>query len=251
MGFPRLLALGLSALLAAGCAKDNTAGPDLGSIQIRYVHAIADTGALDARVNGVLTASFTAVAYGAATPFASFTNAEIRMTSQPAPSTSTSVPRSVAGLSQVRIANGAKLTVVASGEARDTVSLRASGLTAYIDDASAPAAGQSRLRVINASPDAGAVDVYLTPSGSTALPPAPALAGIDSKSATATTVPPGSYTVSVTTLSDRGTVLTTTPITLVAGGAQTIVVRGFAGTRPFNLPVSRAIGLTTMVDRTP
>ena len=251
MGFPRLLALGLSALLAAGCAKDNTAGPDLGSVQIRYVNAIADTGAIDARVNTVLTAAFTAVPYGSATAFASFTNTEFRMTSQPAPSTSATAPRSIAGLSQVRVANGSKLTVVASGEARDTVSSRAANLTAYIDDASAPAAGQARLRVINSSPDAGAVDVYLTPGGSAELPPAPALAGIDSKSASATTVPPGSYTVTVTPLSDRGTPLATTPITLSAGGAQTVVVRGYAGTRPSNLPVSRAIGLTTMVDRAP
>jgi hypothetical protein len=145
---------------------------------------------------------------------------------------------------------GAAITIVAAGEARDTVSGRAAGITAYIDDLTAPAAGQARLRVINASPDAGAVDVYAT-AGTGSIGALPTFAGVDYRSALSRALPAGSYTLTVTALAEPATVLATSAVTLPGGGVQTVVVRGYRGALPSGLPTTRRVAVTTMVNVAP
>jgi hypothetical protein len=169
---------------------------------------------------------------------------------QPSPSTNGDTPRALTSLSGITVANGASLTLVAAGLARDTVSARAAGFTPYVDDVSAPAGGQSRLRIINASPDAGAIDVYLTPTGGVRSG-TPTFAGVDYRSALTRVSAPGSFAVTITPLSDAVTVLATTNVTLPPGGAQTVIVRGFRDALPSGLPAARRIATTTTVNVSP
>lgn len=244
------LVLAAGALLLAACGSDGASGVPGNSVRLRYVHAIADTSALDVRVRGILSPPLTALPYGAATDYQVVASGLISVSSQPSPSTSVDEPRSIANLSAAFLAEGSSVTLLATGEARDTVSSRAAGITGYVDDLSAPAAGQARLRLINGSPDAGAVDVYATLSGG-AAPTVPTWGGVDYRSAVWRTLPAGTYTLTVTPLSEPATVLHTETVTLPSGGVQTAVVRGYAGTLPAGVSTTRRIAATVMVNLAP
>ncbi|MCC7054907.1 MAG: DUF4397 domain-containing protein [Gemmatimonadaceae bacterium] len=237
-------------LLLTACASDDTAGPDLTDARVRFVHALADTSAVDFRINATLNASQTAVPYGAASAYLSVSAGTLAFAVQPSPSESADKPRSLASLNQIRVSDGASLTVLGAGQARDTVSGRAAALSAYVDDVTQPAGGQARLRVINGAADADGLDLYVTPAGG-AVTGTPTFAGVDYRSTLTTVMAPGSYTLTLTALSEPATVLATGSITLPAGGAQTVVVVGFSGTLPFGVPVARRIGFVTMVNRAP
>lgn len=245
----RLLTASALALLAA-CASDDTSGPDLVSARVRFVHAVADTSALDMRINGTLNAPLTAVPFGTASTYQDVSAGTLTFAVQPSPSQTADKPRSIASLSQIQVSNGTSLTVIGAGQARDTISGRAAALSAYVDDTRAPAAGQARVRVINGSPDADGLDVYLTPVGG-ARPATPTFAGVDYRTGVTKAVSAGTYTVTLTPLSEPATTLATASLTLPDGGAQTVVIAGYVGTLPFNLPATRKVTLLTMVDRAP
>ena len=102
----------------------------------------------------------------------------------------------------------------------------------------------------NASPDAGAVDVYATLTGS-ARSMVPTFGGVDYRSAVTRTLSPGSYAVKITPLSDTTVTLATATATLADGGAQTIVIRGYAGALPAGVPAARRLAITSMVNVAP
>ena len=236
--------------LIAACGGDGTSTGGVSTARLRYVHAVADTGALDVRVRGVLRTGLTAVSFGVATDYESVTSGVLSVSSQPAPSTSADVPRSIANLGTIAVRDGASVTLVAIGEARDTISGRAAGIGAFLDDVTKPVSGQSRVRLINASPDAGAVDVYATLTGS-ARSVVPTFGGVDYRSALTRTLAPGSYALKITALSDTSVTLATATATLADGGAQTMVIRGYAGALPAGVPAARRLAITSMVNVAP
>jgi Domain of unknown function (DUF4397) len=236
--------------LLVGCGDDNTAGPDIADSRVRFVHAVADTGAIDVRVNAKLVTELTGVSFGVATDYASISTGLVSFSAQPSPSTTIDLPRPVANINSLSFQNGASVTLVVAGESRDTVSSRAAGITAYIDDVTPPAAGQARLRVINSSPDAGAVDVYASLAGN-AIGTTPTFAGVDFRSPLTRTLPAASYVLTITALAQPATVLATSSVALPDGGVQTVVVRGYRGTLPVNVPTTRRISATVMVNRAP
>ncbi len=251
MSYNRLSALLTAVVLSlAGCAKDDTAGPDIGTIRARFVHAIADTSALDVRFNTRLSVGMTALPYGTATEYETVIGTLVNASAQVAPSIDVDRPRPLANLTRISVASGGAITLVAAGEARDSVSGRAPGITGYIDDLSAPASGQARLRIINASPDAGAVDVYATIVGGV-QGPVPTVPGVDYRSQVSRTLTAGSYVLTITRLSEPANVLATSSVVLPSGGVQTAVIRGYAGVLPSGLPTSRRLAATIFVDRTP
>ena len=237
-------------VLLAACGSKGTSEPLAGAARIMFVHAVADTGAVDVRLATKLTPALTALAYGASSGYQSISSGPIVVSVQPSPSVTSSSPRSLTNLSGIAAAVGSAFTFVAAGQARDTVSGKAAGISAYLDDVSPPASGQARLRVINASPDAGAVDVYATLSGGV-VSGTPTFAGVDYRSALSRTLPAGTYSIRVTPLSDPATAFVTATLTLPGRGVQTIVVRGFAGALPSGLSSVRSIGVTTMVNLAP
>lgn len=253
MPIPTLVRLAIAAAgaaLLAACESKGMSDPLAAAARLMFVHAIADTGAVDVRLATTLTPALTALAYGASSGYQSISSGPILLSVQPSPSSTPTSPRSLTNLSGIAAAVGSTFTFVAAGQARDTIGGNAAGITAYVDDVTPPAAGQARVRVINASPDAGGVDAYATLSGG-AISGTPTFAGVDYRSASTRTLPAGTYSIRVTKLSDPTSVLGTATLTLPGGGVQTIVVRGLAGALPVGLSVARSIGVTTMVNLVP
>ena len=246
----RQYVVGCVVVSLSACSGDSTNVGGINTARLRYVHAIADTSAVDVRIRGVLRSTLTAVPYGAATDYETVTSGLLSVSSQPAPSVSADAPRSIANLGTVFLNEGSTVTLIAIGEARDTVSARAAGIGGYLDDLTKPQTGQARVRVINASPDAGAVDVYATLVGGTRTG-VPTFAGIDYRSALTRNLPAGSYTFTITPLSDATVVFATTAAVLPDGGAQTIVILGYSATLPAGVAATRRISTTRMVNVAP
>ena len=242
--------VGSVVLSLTACSGDSANVGGINTARLRYVHAIADTSAVDVRIRGVLRSTLTAVPYGAATDYETVASGLLSVSSQPAPSASADAPRSIANLGTVFLTEGSTVTLVAIGEARDTVSARAAGIGGYLDDLTKPPTGQARLRVINGSMDAGAVDVYATLVGGTRAG-VPTFAGIDYRSALTRSLPAGSYAFTITPLSDTTVVLATTAAVLPDGGVQTIVIRGYGTVLPAGVAGSRRISTTSMVNVAP
>ena len=246
----RQILFAASVALLASCSSDSSTGGNSGTARVIFVHAITDTGNVDVRVGTKLTVPFTGVPYGGSTDYQSVSSGTLSFAVQASPSTGTDTPLPLTNLSGIAVANGSALTIVAAGQVKDTANARAVGTTAYIDDISIPASGQARLRIINASANAGAVDVYATAVN--AVPSAtPMFAGIDFRSAVTRTMPSGSYTLTITPLSDPATILAQAGVTLPSSSAQTVIVRGLAGTLPPGTPASRRITTTVTANVAP
>ncbi|HYB50531.1 MAG TPA: DUF4397 domain-containing protein [Burkholderiaceae bacterium] len=80
--------------------------------------------------------------------------------------------------------------------------------TTITDDLSIPAVGYTTLDVANASPDAGALDVYLLPPGTTSLSPgdSPNFAAVQGTQSPPATFTTGSYNIIVTGAGNQGDV---------------------------------------------
>ncbi len=246
----RQILLAASVVLLASCSSDSSTGGNSGTARVIFVHAITDTGNVDVRVATKLTVPFTAVPYGGGTDYQSVSSGTLSFTVQASPSTGSDTPIPLSNLSGIVAANGAALTIVAAGQVKDTANARAVGTTAYLDDISTPASGQARLRIINASSDAGAVDVYAT-AVNAVQSVTPTFAGVDFRSAVTRTIPSGSYTLTITPLSNPATVLAQAGVTMPSSTAQTVIVRGIAGTLPPATPASRRITTTVTTNVAP
>ena len=140
----RVLGLALGVLLA-GCGG----GTDLTKAQLRLVNA-SEYGALDMSVDG--SSLFSAVPYGG--------SASYQPADPAAMDTIISQPGSATALVSLTpaVTKNHHYTLLAYG--------RQGALSTLLldDNAGAPASGKTLLRVVNAAPDAGALDVYLTAS---------------------------------------------------------------------------------------
>lgn len=141
------LALGLAALLAS-CGG----GADRTKANVRFVNA-SDYASLDLKVASVRR--FAAVGFGASPgyvevdPDATDSQITVADASSPLVSLTPSLTRKL------------HYTVLAWGQQGRLKS------TVLDEDATAPDAGKARLRILNAAPDAGALDVYLTGANDT------------------------------------------------------------------------------------
>ncbi len=140
--------LGLALLLLAGCGG----GTDLTKAQLRLVNA-SEYGALDMSVDG--SSLFSSVPYGG--------SAAYQPADPAAMDTVISQPGSATALASLTpaVTKDHHYTLLAYG--------RQGALATLVldDNTGAPASGKTLLRVVNAAPDAGALDVYLTASGDT------------------------------------------------------------------------------------
>ena len=93
------------------------------------------------------------------------------------------------------------------------------------DDNSAPASGSFKLRVINASPSSGPVDVYVVPTG-TGIGTTPTFSGLSSPSASVTYASniAGSFQVIFAHATTQNLILTSVSTSYIAGQVRTIVL---------------------------
>lgn len=100
----------------------------------------------------------------------------------------------------------------------------ASAATVLTDDNSAPASGDVKIRVINASPNLGAADVYIVTSG-TGLSGTPTFSSLGVYSASGyDAVSAGSFEVYFTSPGTTNAILSTTGLSFSSGQVRTVVV---------------------------
>lgn len=203
--------LALAALLAGAvtaCGDDTTA--PAATAELRVVHASADAPSVDVLVDG--TAALSNVPFTAFSEYLSVPAGTRRLQVR-ASGTNTIVIDAGAPL-----APGRQYTVVALNEVAMIEPL------VLTDDNSAPAAGSVKVRLVHASPVAGAVDIYVTGPNADLSMAAPTLAGVPFKGVSDyLEVPAGTYQIRVVPAGTKTVALDSGPVTLTAGQIRTVI----------------------------
>jgi hypothetical protein len=245
----RLMILGLALVMALALAAPALAqgAPEA---QVRVAHLSPDAPNVDVSVNGEPVAALQNVPYGTVSPYLPLPAGTQQVTVYPAGDSSQPVVDT-----PVDLASGGAYTIGAVGLVSDG-SLRAQ---VYQDDLTPPAQGNSKLRVVHASPDAGPVDVV--PAGG-----APLVSGLGFPNASPyAQVPAGTYTLNVNAAGTNTTAISVPNATVASGGVYSafavgtaaagsldvILVQDNAGTQPLPStggisPLWLAAGLATL-----
>jgi len=150
-----------------------------------------------------------AVAYGAASTYASVSAGSRHVQIEP-----TGVPSPIVDQS----------TGFSSGTF-NTVMESSSGVTVFSDSNTTPSSGNVSVRVINASHNVGAADVYIVSSGTGIGTATPTFAGVAFPSATGyQTLAAGSYQVLFTFPGTTSVELSTSSLSFTSGQVRTVVV---------------------------
>ena len=204
----RVFVLGLALLVALALAAPALAQGS-GEAQVRVAHLSPDAPNVDVYVNG--EPALTNVPYTTVSSYLSLPAGTQQVTVYAAGDTSTPVIDA-----PVELAAGGAYTVAAVGLVAD------GSITAqvYDDDLRAPSAGNAKVRVVHASPDAGPVDVV--PRGGD-----PLVAGLTFPEATPyAEVPAGTYTLDVNAAGTNQKVLTVPDAALASGGVYSAFAIG-------------------------
>lgn len=97
-------------------------------------------------------------------------------------------------------------------------------------DARRPIATEAKLRLVHASPEAGLVDIYLTPAGAELSDSVLILRNVSPRVETGyRSLQPGDYTLLVTAPADSTAVVISAPLSLAGGDVRTLAVTDAAG----------------------
>jgi hypothetical protein len=203
----------LAVALIAGCGGDDN---DTGDTHLRILHASPDAPNVDVLVDNALTLSN--VAYPTASNYLTISAGAHNIKINVAGTSTTVISVSPT------LARDGYYTAIAANFVASIEPLLAT------DDSSAPPAGQVRLRVVHAAPDAGPVDILVNNQVVLSNVPFAAISSYLS-------VPAGTYDVKVNAAGTAVTAIQTT-ITAVAGNNYTAVAIGSlktAATNPLTL----------------
>jgi hypothetical protein len=217
------LLVAASALTAACGDDDENTGPDLADARVRVVHASPDAPSVDVLVDDAV--ALTNVPYLGVSDYLEVPSGS-RNLKVNAAGTATTVIDADADL-----AEDGEYTVIASGlvSAIEPIVL--------VDDNSAPAAGNVRVRAIHGAPSAPAVDIYVTAPGTDLETETPVLVNVVfGQVADYLEAPAGTYQVRVTPTGSKTVVIDSGPLTLASGQVRTaIAVDAAGGGGPFEL----------------
>ncbi len=216
-GRPLFLPLCLLALMIStlGCGHSRA--------RLRAVNALLNSSNLDVVVNSNTLASN--IAYSTASPYV-FVNAASTSVQINLAGTSTNVLTSTPPL-----ATRTDTTVIVAGRSSSSVNS-----LVLLDDNSMPPAGEMKLRVVNAAPDLGTVDVYVTSPNTDITAVSPSIASLAyGASSTYLVLGGGSYQVQMTASGTKSVLLNTGTVTVNAGQVSTAVaVNPVSGTSRFS-----------------
>jgi LPXTG-motif cell wall-anchored protein len=205
----RVFVLGLTLLLALALAAPAFA--QSGEAQVRVAHLAPDAPNVDVYVNGEPVPELLNVPYTTISSYLPLPAGTQQVTVYATGDTSTPVIDT-----PVEVAAGGAYTIAAVGLVAD------GSLTAqvYEDDLRSPAAGNAKVRIVHASPDAGPVDVV--PRGGD-----PLVEGLTFPDATPyAEVPAGTYTLDVNPAGTDDTVLTVPDVALADGAVYSAFAVG-------------------------
>ena len=211
-----------AAVLTGACSDDDNTGPE-GEAQIRVVHASPDAPDVDVLLDEAEVLSD--VPYLAASGYLEAPAGQRNLKVNAAGTATTVID------ADVDLADGSQYTVIASGEVASIAPI------VLLDDNTAPAAGNARVRAIHGAPGAPAVDVYVTAPGADLTQVAPVLAGVEfGDVADYLEVPAGDYQVRIAPAGTTIVVIDSGALSLAAGQVRTaIAVDAVGGGAPFDL----------------
>ncbi len=154
----------LSAGFAACDDDDDVMGPGDGMAELRVVHASPDAPAVDVYVNQSGTPLVEDLAYGEATLYVEVPSGAYTVQVRPAGASASSSPAYQSGT--IALADGDVLTAVAAGLLGSDAPDDQFRILGLFEDFGSPAAGNARVRVVHASPDAPAIDIDVGRNGS-------------------------------------------------------------------------------------
>jgi hypothetical protein len=197
------VAIGLFSLatvfMATGCGGS-------GSARARLLNAYLGQSGLDMLINNQSTA--TGVGYGAASGYASVSSGAPNLKIQ------TTGTNNVLINQTINLGSGSDNTVLSTG----------SGTVVLTDNNTAPASGNIKIRVINASPTLGTADVYIVPAGTAITPGSPTFASLAYLSASGyQSLPAGSYEIIFTFAGVPSAVIDSNPLSFSTGQIRTVV----------------------------
>jgi len=198
-----LLAGSALMLLSLGCGSSGTAN-------IRLVNASPDESNLTLRLNGTDVA--TGIGYGTASPYESVSSGSDHVQVEPSGSTSSIIDIT---------------TDAGPGAYISVLSLNYSYSLSNVvlkDDHSAPASGNFKLRVVNASPSLSVQDVYIQPAGTNIRTSSPTFSRLAFGTASSySSLPAGNYEIFFTPPGQKVVNVDTGPVALSAGQIRTIM----------------------------
>jgi hypothetical protein len=230
-----LAALALTSNAAFAQSASASASAGASDALVRVAHLASDAPNVDVYVDGEPVAELTDVPYGTVSGYLPLPAGTHQVTVYATGDTSTPVIDTT-----VEVAGGLPYTIAAIGLVED------GSLTAqvYEDDLRAPAAGDAKLRVVHASPDAGPVDVV--PRGGDPL--VEALTYPDASPYAE--VPAGTYTLDVNAAGTNQAAITVPDATVEADTVYTAFAVGTAaaGDLEVILTTDSVNGMSVMPD---
>jgi hypothetical protein len=209
-----LLLISLAAVtgLLSGCGGGGVAKTS----QFRVVHASPDAPSVDVLASGetlLRNVPYAAIS-GYQTVAAGTTRVQVNGTGTTASAIN----------AQVYLDPAQKRTIVAVGRLASIEPL------VLVDDASAPSAGQIKLRLVHASPAAGNVDLYITAPATDITTVTPNFSNVAFKANTGyVQVPAGSYRVRITPAGSKTVAIDTGTVVLNSGDIRTGIAVGDPG----------------------
>lgn len=199
-----VLFLCAAALLTTGCG-----GGD--KVKLRILNAIPDQSKISVLLDG--TTVFSSVSYGVANDYTSTDGGSRHVQVEPAGSTNVMIDQNIT------LNGGTNSTFIAA----DFSSTSTGVLLA--DDTTAPSSGNIKLRIVNASPNLGAVDVFIVPPGTSLNSVSPTISSLGFRNASDyQSLTAGSYEIFFTPHGSTFAFLDTGAISFNAGQNRTVVV---------------------------
>lgn len=214
--FCAVLSLSVLALFTTSCGSSSS------STKLRMVNGMPDEGSLDMLID--TKAGVASVGYGAASPYVTAPSGSRQLQVEATGSTTILIDRTDS------IASGSNYTLLSLNFSFDPSSLL------LTDDNSAPASGDYKLRVVNASPGMGPQDVYIVTAGTDITSVDPTFTGMGFGDASAyTDLAAGDYDVIFAVPNQKFITLDSGKLTFASGQIRTLLglnnpVGGFEST---------------------
>ena len=197
-----LLCLG-TVLLTAGCGSG-------GNTRFRLMNAVPDESSLDVLVDSTSVSGN--LAYGTSTGYLSEKSGSHQIGIEPSGSSTTLLQQSIT------FASGSDTTVISSNFSTSVANL------VLTDNNSAPASGDFKIRVINASPSLGPADVYIVAPGTALTTVSPTLSNVGFGATPAyQSLAGGTYEIELTSVGQKFAAIDTGSLVFSAGQVRTLV----------------------------
>lgn len=191
-------------LLIAGC------GGGGGGTRFRLMNAVPDEPSLDVLIDSTSVSSN--LAYGTSTGYLSEKSGSHQVTIEPSGSSTSLLQQSIS------FASGSDTTVISSNFSSSVANL------VLNDDNSAPASGDFKIRVVNASPNLGPADLYIVAPGTSLNTVSPTLSNLSFGTTTPyQSLAAGNYEIELTSVGQKFAAIDSGSITLSSGQVRTFV----------------------------